>query len=241
MGSRFESAHGVENVYLEVDLGTAYAIDKVVTHWEFSAAKIYDIQVSDDGEYFTSVWSKNDGFGGMGKIDSVLGGVSGRYVRMQAYERATNWGYSIWELEVYGTMLPTSGPVRLPSGDTYASSENGGLSASNAFDGNLGSRWGSHHGIENVYLQVDLGDVYAIDRVSIHWEFAAAKIYDIQVSDYGDSFTTVWSKTDGVGGMGEIVSVLGGVSGRFVRMQAYERATVWGYSIFEMEVYGQPN
>ena len=119
-----------------------------------------------------------------------------------------------------------------------SSSVNEGSTASNAFDGNMSSRWESAHGIDTVYLQVDLEQVYNIEKVSVAWEFACAKIYDIQVSNDGLSFNTVWSKTNGFGGMGTIESVLSGASGRFVRMQAHERATAWGYSVFEMEVYG---
>ena len=104
MGSRWESAHGIEDVWLQVDLGITYVISKVVVDWEFAAAKIYDIEVSNDGVSFTSVWSKNDGFGGMGSVESDIGGsVTGRFVRMHAFERATGWGYSIFEMKVYGS------------------------------------------------------------------------------------------------------------------------------------------
>ena len=239
-GSRWESNHGVDDVWLQVDLGTSYAIDLVKIAWEFSAAKVYDIQVSDDGVSFTTVWSKTDGYGGMGTIESDLGGVSGRFVRMQGHERATVWGYSIFELEVFGLMLPTATPVVLPVGEVSTSSVNGWGVAEKAFDGNMGSRWESVHGVDEVWLQADLGYIYQLDKVSISWEHSAAKVYDIQVSNDGVSFTTVWSKTDGYGGMGTIESDLGGVSGRFVRMQGHERATVWGYSIWEMTMYGNP-
>ena len=121
-----------------------------------------------------------------------------------------------------------------------ASSENSaGSASSKAFDGDMGSRWESAHGIEDVWLQVDLGITYVISKVVVDWEFAAAKIYDIEVSNDGVSFTSVWSKNDGFGGMGSVESDIGGsVTGRFVRMHAFERATGWGYSIFEMKVYG---
>lgn len=70
-------------------------------NWEFVTAKRYDIQVSMDGASWATSWSKTDGFGGMGIVESVLNGNTGRYVRMQGYERATVWGYSIWEMEVF--------------------------------------------------------------------------------------------------------------------------------------------
>ena len=90
---------------MKVDFARTF--DHVIAYWEFACAKSYDIQVSNDGSSFTTVWSKIDGSAGMGAIDSSLSGVNGRYVRMQAHERATGWGYSIFELEVYGS-LPSS-------------------------------------------------------------------------------------------------------------------------------------
>jgi len=152
---------------------------------------------------------------------------------------------------ILATKAPTNNPSKSPITDdvmisqdksSSASSENwAGSVASKAFDGDMGSRWESVHGIEDVWLQVDLGDMFAISKVVIDWEFSAAKIYDIEVSNDGVSFTSVWTKNDGFGGMGSVESVIGSgssVTGRFVRMHAFERATVWGYSIFEMKVYG---
>jgi hypothetical protein len=48
--------------------------------------------------------------------------------------------------------------------------------SSRAFDGNTGSRWESVHGVDNVWLQVDLGDVYNLNEVEILWEATAAKV-----------------------------------------------------------------
>ncbi|KAK1743584.1 discoidin domain-containing protein [Skeletonema marinoi] len=282
-GTRWESAHGTENVWLQVDLGDVFLVSEVKISWEFACARKYDIELSTDGVSFTSVWSKTDGVGGMGLIDSVFSGTNARFVRMQAFERATQYGYSIWEMEVYGsvssgpspppmmvtpTSLPTPGPSSNPTSPpspqpttqapfnptsspslsrfeiarekiSSASSVNiAATVAALAFDGNPGTRWESAHGTENVWLQVDLGDVFLVSEVKISWEFACARKYDIELSTDGVSFTSVWSKTDGVGGMGLIDSVFSGTNARFVRMQAFERATQYGYSIWEMEVYG---
>jgi hypothetical protein len=271
-GSRWESVHGVDDVYLEVDLGDVYDIESVNIHWEASSAKRYDIEVSSDGTTFTSVWSKTDGYANMGSVISTVNGVSGRFVRMHAYERTIPYGYSIFEMEVFGAMGPSSPPTPWPTykaislaptvskvptrspvtstpsvsrfelareKTSSASSENLlGTAAALAFDGNPGTRWESAHGVENVWLQVDLGNVFLVSEVKISWEFACARKYDIELSTDGVSFTSVWSKVDGFGGMGLIDSVFIGANARFVRMQAFERATQWGYSIWEMEVYG---
>lgn len=104
MKTRWESAHA-NNQYLEVDLEAHHQISKVVIAWEVAAAKRYDIQVSNDHESWTTVWSRIDGIEGMGTVESLLSNVTGQYVRMQGHERATRWGFSIWEMEVFGTPI----------------------------------------------------------------------------------------------------------------------------------------
>ncbi|KAL7541734.1 hypothetical protein ACHAXR_011178 [Thalassiosira sp. AJA248-18] len=115
--------------------------------------------------------------------------------------------------------------------------------AAYAFDGSPMTRWESDMGIDMVWLQVDLGAMYELGKVTIYWEDASAKAYDIQVSTDGSSFTTVWSQTPAPEGfpqtMGTVESAFEEVvTGRYVRMQAYSRATEWGYSIWEMSVFG---
>ena len=270
--SRWESVHGVDDTYLEVDLGDVYDIESVNIHWEASSAKRYDIEVSSDGITFASVWSKTDGYANMGSVISMLNGVSGRFLRMHAFERTMPYGYSIFEMEVFGVMGPSSPPTSWPTYKAIslaptaskvptlspitsppslsrfeiargkissASSVNiAATVAALAFDGNPGTRWESTHGVDDVWLQVDLGGLFLVSEVKISWEFACARKYDIELSTDGVSFTSVWSKTDGVGGMGLIDSVFSGTTARFVRLQAFERATQYGYSIWEMEVYG---
>lgn len=273
MGSRWESVHGIDDVFLQVDLGDLFNIDEVTIYWETSAATKYDIELSNDGVTFVQVWSKLDGYAGMGAVTSALNGEVARYVRMHAFERAIIYGYSIFEMQVFGSQGPSSAPTPYPTYEiitlaptvsssptslsptssptiinvlisqgkaSSASSENwAGSAASKAFDGDSGSRWESVHGVDDVWLLVDLGGMYAISKVVIDWEIAAAKGYDIEVSSDGVSFTSVWTKNDGSAGMGSVESVLGnGVTGRFVRMHAFERATIYGYSIWEMKVYG---
>ena len=73
-----------------------------------SKAKSYDIQVSVNGTTWTTIWSKSDGYKNMGSVESLLNDVTCQYIRMQGRERATEWGYSIWEMKVYGTKVEPS-------------------------------------------------------------------------------------------------------------------------------------
>lgn len=124
---------------------------------------------------------------------------------------------------------------------TYAASSES-QPASLAFDGDQTTRWSSDLGLDlnESWLQVDLEVEYTIDRVVIQWEFASASEYEIQLSSDGGSFSTEVRKNDGFPGLGTVESDLSGATGRFVRMLATAPATEFGYSIFEMEVFGTP-
>jgi fibronectin type 3 domain-containing protein len=85
--------------WIQVDLGTSYAVHQVVIQWENAYARAYQIQVSPDGATWTTVYSTTTGAGGTETLN-VTG--SGRYVRVYGTVRATGYGYSIWELQVFG-------------------------------------------------------------------------------------------------------------------------------------------
>ncbi|WP_455432451.1 discoidin domain-containing protein [Streptomyces leeuwenhoekii] len=118
---------------------------------------------------------------------------------------------------------------------TASSAEGTAFAASAAVDGNLtGTRWASQWS-DNQWLQVDLGRTTAISRTVLTWEAAYAKAYDIQLSDNGSDWRTVKSVTAGDGGTDDI-TVSG--TGRYVRLQGITRATGYGYSLWEFQVYG---
>jgi hypothetical protein len=106
-----------------------------------------------------------------------------------------------------------------------------------AVDGNAGTRWGSGWS-EPEWIAVDLGASYDLSRVVIDWETAFASGYEIQTSPDGETWTTVHTVTDGDGFFDEL-DVSG--TGRYVRLYATERATQWGFSLYELEVYGTPS
>ncbi|AGL17043.1 beta-1,3-glucanase family protein [Actinoplanes sp. N902-109] len=117
---------------------------------------------------------------------------------------------------------------------TASSTENSGTPASAAVDGNTGTRWSSAFA-DPQWLQVDLGATATITSVTLTWEAAYAKAYQIQTSADGTSWTTVYSTTTGAGGV-QNLTVSG--SGRYVRLYGTQRATAYGYSLWEFQVFG---
>ena len=119
------------------------------------------------------------------------------------------------------------------------SSTDGPYPAANAVDGNLNTRWSSAYS-DPQWIYVDLGGIYNITGVTLVWEDASAKAYQLQVSTNASTWTTIYSETNGVGGTENITGLTG--SGRYVRMYGTQRNSVngvyYGYSIWEFEVFG---
>ena len=117
---------------------------------------------------------------------------------------------------------------------TASSTENGGTPAANAVDGDNGTRWGSAFS-DPQWLRVDLGATATVSRVVLRWEAAFARAFTVQTSADGTAWTTVYSTTTGPGGVQDL-AVSG--SGRYVRVNATQRATEYGVSLWEFQVYG---
>ncbi|MFE3163306.1 discoidin domain-containing protein [Streptomyces sp. NPDC059224] len=117
---------------------------------------------------------------------------------------------------------------------TASSEENGGTVAGNAVDGNTGTRWSSAF-TDDQWLQVDLGSTATVTQVVLNWETAYGKDYKVQISANGSSWTDLKSVTGGDGGT-DTLAVSG--QGRYVRMQGVHRATQYGYSLWEFQVFG---
>ncbi|WP_170067717.1 galactose-binding domain-containing protein [Neolewinella xylanilytica] len=109
-----------------------------------------------------------------------------------------------------------------------------------AFDGNLGSRWESVHGVDPQWIYVDLGEEYAIDQVRLTWETAYASDFRIEVSSNATDWTTVASRTNARDLGNRLVNDVTAhhATGRYVRMFGTGRTSDYGYSLYEFEVYG---
>ena len=88
-----------DNQWIMVDLGSVQKVGKVVLTWEAAFAKEYKVQISGDGTNFTTVAEKKDG---KGKTETIsFPAKDAKFVRIQCDKRGTQFGNSLWELEVY--------------------------------------------------------------------------------------------------------------------------------------------
>jgi hypothetical protein len=155
-GTRWSSAFS-DPQWLQVDLGASASISQVVLQWEAAYATAFQIQTSANGTSWTTIYSTTTGTGGTQTLN-VTG--TGRYVRMYGTARATAYGYSLWEFQVYGTAGGTGGScsttdAALNRPATASSLENASFPASAAVDGNTSTRWSSAFS-DPQWLQVDL-------------------------------------------------------------------------------------
>ncbi|KNY25956.1 discoidin domain-containing protein [Pseudobacteroides cellulosolvens] len=142
---------------------------------------------------------------------------------------------------------PPPTPTPYPAGNmalnkTIESSTNqdSEFTAKNAVDGNGDTRWASVSGkYDTEYIKVDLGSVSDINRVVIYWEDAYATQYKILTSADGSSWTTAYQQYNGKGGLDEI-KLDKTYSARYVKVECSQKVnSEWGYSIWEVLVYGQ--
>jgi hypothetical protein len=241
-GTRWSSAFA-DPQWIQVDLGSSQQLTSVVLNWETAFATAYQLQVSTDGNSWTTVSSTTSGAGGV--VTTPIS-ATGRFVRMLGTARATQWGYSLWELQVFGPGTPGGGGgatlLSYNKPGVASSSQNdgqcSGCTPNKAFDRDPATRWATAAGtgwVDPGWIYVDLGATATISQVVLQWDPAFASAYQLQVSSDANNWTTIFSTSSGHG-FREAINVTG--TGRYVRMFGTARGTTFGYSLWEFQVYG---
>jgi|HubBroStandDraft_1064217.scaffolds.fasta_scaffold01926_4 hypothetical protein len=110
--TRWSSEWNIDPSWIYVDLGADQCVNQVKVTWEWSYAKEYQIQVSDDAVNWTTTYSGSNSFSGDdGVTDVTFTAAAGRYLRLFCTQRATTYGYSLYELEVYGGAVEAASEV----------------------------------------------------------------------------------------------------------------------------------
>ncbi|HEY8938713.1 MAG TPA: di-heme oxidoredictase family protein [Cellvibrio sp.] len=242
-GTRWESTHGNGPSWLSVDLGASYSLTSVVIDWEAANAANYDVQGSTNGTTWVNLATRTGGAFGT-RTDTVAVAGNYRYIRINATQRSAgnNWGYSIWELKVYGAVAASSSSAaantNLAQGAVAVASSQlqpAGL----AIDSNAGTRWESTHAVDPAWISLDFGSAKNLGSVVIDWEAANAANYEVQGSNNNSTWTTLATRTGGTfGARTDTVAVSG--SYRYLRVYGTARSAgnQWGYSIIELKVFG---
>ncbi len=96
--TRWGSKHQ-DGQWICVDLGETVSIYSVKIHWESAYASEYELWLSTDGSTFTKVKTCTSS-GGWDEVK--MDDMNGRYVKLLGTKRGTDYGVSLYELEVYG-------------------------------------------------------------------------------------------------------------------------------------------
>ena len=86
--------------WLAVDLGATYNLASVKLNWEFASAAAYQIQVSADGTNWTTASTQSNAPQGGWTTAAVS--ATGRYVRVLCTQPTSEWGYSLFTMQVFG-------------------------------------------------------------------------------------------------------------------------------------------
>jgi beta-glucosidase len=137
------------------------------------------------------------------------------------------------QLTVYSAPRPN---LALYKSVSVTSVEGSGLEGQYAVDGDMGTRWSSAFSDPQV-LTVDLGAPFVIDDIVLYWEAAYAREYYVKISSAPGPWVDLLHEVNGVGGT---VTVPVGATAQKVMMAGVQRATSYGYSLYEIQVHGSP-
>jgi hypothetical protein len=234
-GTRWSSAFS-DPQWIYVDLEQTVAVGEVILRWETAYGADYQVQMSNDAVTWTTIRSVTGGDGGVDDLAGLSG--SGRFLRILGTRRGTEWGYSLFELEVYGapdTPQLTDLARHHPAVASSVAFGSASYVPANAVDGNPATRWSSEFS-DDQWIYVDLSEIYTVNEVILRWETAFGADYQVQVSDDASTWKTIRTVTGGNGGVDDLTGLSG--TGRYVRILGTRRGTEWGYSLWSLEVYG---
>lgn len=138
-------------------------------------------------------------------------------------------------LAVYSTYRPVHPPSRATNRPISAtSSEGSAFSADRAVDNDPFTRWSSAFSDDQA-LTLDLGRPQAISALAISWEAAYAHRYRVVVSLDGQRWQPIVVNDTGMGG--NALHEFAPTMARYVRIVCVERATPFGFSIWEVSVW----
>jgi beta-glucanase (GH16 family) len=215
--------------WIYVDLGATYTITEVSLNWEHAAGRDYQVQVSDDATNWTTIQSvTGNTTAGVHDYTGLSG--TGRYVRVYGTARTTQYGYSLFDFNVYGSdVSPGATPLSRPNWAATASSTEPGGNPQNALDGILTTRWSSGSAMSGgEWFQLDLGSAQTFDRIVLDSGNSVndyARGYQVLISNNGTDWATQVPVAAGAG--------TGPVTARYVRIVQTGTASSW-WSIAEL-------
>ena len=101
-------------------------------YWEAAAAKVFEVQVSLNGSTWTRAYYSSNGDGG---TDNLSFTESARYVRVYCTSRLTEYGVSIREFEIFGSLKTGVEDIRDDGSISISPNPSGGGMVTVTFNG----------------------------------------------------------------------------------------------------------
>lgn len=234
LSTRWGDSEWSNEHWFQVDLGKRYALKALSISYEVSYAKDFEVKISEDGRKWRTIRTvtNNETLDWNYIFDEP---VYASYIRIDASKTSNEeWGFSIWELGVYGQEEYEN--VALDKRATAGSKSD---EAGKAVDGDISTRWGDSAWSKEHWFQVDLGNEYFLKSIKIAFEESYAKDFVIKVSNNGVNWKTVKIVSDN--------NVLDWsynfdepICASYIRIDASRTSNEeWGFSIWEFEAYGK--
>jgi len=248
-GTRWESASNDDEWFL-LDMGQSRTFNYFKINWEGAYAKKFQLLASADGETYTTIYNETNLDHANWQKIYLETPVAARYIKYQGIERATQWGQSFYEFEVYYLSEPPKTYTEI-TGLTIVASSEGNNDVTRVLDGDAGTEWqgsptnGTPDTDEDrtfdAWFVVDLGGLYDVDKVDIQFEGACAQDYHIDFSENNSTWNLGYNFIGNPGINGrtdEVTELTNNTKVRYVRFWSTKAATQWGMKIFEFRVYG---
>lgn len=162
-----------------------------------------------------------------------VGGSSDHLPLSASFELKSSLLYNTATAEIVSAPSPILENVALGKSTTCSSIEKPDYACANAVDGDLTTRWSSQFS-DPGWITVDLARNKCVERLVLHWETAFGKTYRIQTSHDAVNWTDIYNTSFG---HGEVDNLELSGTGRYLRLYASQRGTIWGYSLWELEIY----
>jgi hypothetical protein len=207
---------------------------EVSINWEDAYASRYRILTSTDGTNYSPA---AEVAGEQSWQTTAFAPREARYVRIVGVTRATAYGISFWDVRVAG---PADAAVEKAAGRsaTASSTERTGLEPAKAVDDSASTRWSSRFS-DDQWWRVDLGRTRKVERVAINWEAAYASRYRILTSTDGTTYSLAAEVS--IAKAGVQTSSFAPRDARYVRITGVTRATNYGISFWDVQVFGAPD
>jgi hypothetical protein len=247
---RWNSKRTIEQEWVIIDLEDIYDVSRVYLEWFAwgNLAKNVTVSASVDGELYVIIEEINDNFQVATNVFEYDEPVGARYIRFDFNNCYSDWGYCLWEIEVYAEedTIDPKDEVRyenlaLFKTVTASSSYSSVFTPDKIVDGDTISepnRWNSQGTRGKEWIEIDLETVYALSKIVIlTWlPVNMASEITVSISEDGSEYKQVFKVVDNKD-TENVITLSEKTNARYVRMEFNKCASDWGYSLREVEVF----